>query len=348
MLIASLIDAGISNKLLEKELQKRLKMTGWSLEVNTTQRHHFPAKLLSVKGDITFRSPYHMREIISDASFTPETKSLMLKILDNLIAAEAKVHNIPPSKIHFHELNSIDTLVDITGFCYCLELLGISQVHASPLNVGRPAPATIEILKKCRAQVYSDNPAVELTTPTGAAILSTISKSFGNMPELKIEKSGFGAGHKIIEKTPNILNALIGAAGAVHTMFETDEVILIETNIDDMDPRLYPHVMEKLFLSGAKDVWLTQVLMKKGRPGIILSALSSIENESELARIIFRETTTLGIRRQSVPRFLLNRETKPGKKIARLPGGETKIKSEYETTRQKAIKTSTPLIKILY
>ena len=347
MILASLIDAGLSARQLGGKLKNALKIPGWRLSVSECERHHMPAKLLKVKGDVSFDSPRQMRNIITRAAFTGAAKKNMLSILDTLVLAESRVHNVPAGKVHFHELNSIDTLIDISGACLALEMLGIAQVQASPINVGRPAPATLKIITEKKTPVYSTIPDVELATPTGIAIITTLATSFGDMPCLHPEKAGFGAGEKILAGIPNLLSVIIGTTRPQPAGYDMDETVLLETNIDDMDPRLYPYVTEKLFSAAAKDVWLTQVLMKKGRPGIVLSVLCAAQQEKELIDIIFKETTTLGIRRSLHPRYTLKREKKDDEKIALLPNGKTRKKSEFEDARQKALKSSHPLRNIL-
>ena len=347
MILASLIDAGLSYRQLEEKLKNALKISNWRLSVSACERHHMPAKLLKVQGDIHFNSPQHMKNIIKRAAFPATAKKRMLSVLDTLVVAESEVHNVAVNKVHFHELNSIDTLIDISGACLALEMLGIEKVHASPVNVGRPAPATLKIITGSQTPVYSTIPGMELATPTGMAIITTMATSFGDMPCLQPEKAGFGAGEKLLTEAPNLLNVIIGTTRQEPAGYDMDEAVLLETNIDDMDPRLYPYVTEKLFTAAAKDVWLTQVLMKKGRPGIILSVLCAAQREKELVDIIFKETTTLGIRRSLHPRYILKREKKNDEKIALLPHGKTRKKSEFENTRQKALKSSTPLRAIL-
>jgi len=260
------------------------------------------------------------------------------------------VHNIPPDKIHFHEINSIDTLIDVAGSSLAFDMLGIEEIYSSPLNLGRAAPATLEIVKAKSVPVYSSNPRVEMTTPTGAAIISSVAKAFGVMPEMKIESTGSGAGTFDFDDTPNILSLMIGTQASRKirdSSIPTDNVKVVETNIDDMDPRIYPYVMEKLFACGAKDVWLNQVIMKKGRPGIVLSVICSQEIENTVVNIIFKETTTLGIRSYPCSRHVLRRDTGTDRKTAYVPGSKPKVKSEFEKVKLQAQAQHKPLKNIL-
>lgn len=346
MIIASLIDSGLSAEILEKTLKKKLKTKDWELKVSITKNYHFPAKNLSVSGERHFTSPFEIRNIIKKSDLSDTVKKNSLKILDTLISAESKVHGVPTGKVHFHELNSMDTLIDITGACQALELLNIDKVFCSEINIGRPAPATLEILKEKQLPVYS-NSTFETATPTGISIISNIAESFGAMPALVIEKSGYGAGTNEIPNMQNFLQVIIGSSELLKNTFEKDEVIILETNIDDMDLRVFPYVMENLFSAGAKDVWFTQIIMKKGRPAVKLSVICDLNHENEIVDIIFNETTTLGIRRMPCSRHILKRELSDGKKKAFLKKSKVKISAEYEVAKQKAIKTHQPVKDLL-
>lgn len=349
MLLSSLIDAGISAADLERLLKRNLRINDFQIEVKSVERHHLPAKSLTVSNDRHLSSPDEMKTIIRKSRLTNSSKILTMKILDTLISAEAKVHGISKRNVHFHEISSMDTLIDIVGFCICAELLKIDEIYCSPVNIGRAAPAALEIIRANKIPVYSDNAEFELATPTGAAILSQVCKNFGAMPAFIIKKLGFGAGLRDIPSRSNLLSIVIGTvvSGARNSRYEKDEVVLLETNIDDMDPRIYPYVVEELMASGAKDVWLSNVIMKKGRPGIVLSLICLPEIENTMLSIIFAETTTLGIRRNICQRHILKREINKGEKTAYLPDGKTRVKSEFEVSRKKAIKSQIPLKNIL-
>lgn len=346
MILASLINAGVNPGELEESLKKNLKVNGWKLRVSNNSSIHFPVTTLTVEGKKHFSSTKEIAGIIKNSSFSNDLKVKGLSIFGTLVKAEAKVHEVPEDRVHFHEINSIDTLVDIMGAVVCLDKLKIEKVISSPVNLGSQMPATIEIVKTKKLPVFSSDSSFEMTTPTGAAIISALANEFGEMPLLKVEKYGFGSGTKKLSKGFSIMKVVVGIEEKIGE-FDTDLSVLLETNIDDMDPRIYPYVMEKLFSAGAKDVWFTQVLMKKGRPGIILSALCSGENEQKLAEIIFSETTTLGIRRFSVPRYILKRKLTGDKKIAYFSDGKRKIKSEYEVIRNKALKSGQSISDLL-
>lgn len=347
MIIASLISAGLSAATLERRLKAALKTGGWTLKTAAVTRYHYPAILLTVKGDKQFDSPFEILRILKRSSLPAWSRSKAVAVIETLIEAESKVHGVPRGHVHFHELNSIDTLIDAAGACLAVELLGIDTVLSSPLNTGRPAPASLEIIKKFAVPVYSDNHRFELSTPTGTAIIANISEGFGPMPEMTVKSAGFSAGTQVIEGKQNILQSFIGESRGTAAIPGSDEVILLETNIDDMDPRVYPYVTELLLKAGAKDAWLTQIIMKKGRPGITLSVLCAPEKEGELSSLIFRETTTLGIRRLPVQRRTLPRLTRGMIKSAMLAGKEKKSSIEFEAAKKLALRTGKPLKDIL-
>lgn len=347
MIIASLLDAGLSTALLEKKLKNALKISGWSLKLSTVGRYHYPAKLLTVKGEKQFSSPHEIVRILKRSKLSAPTKAKAIAIIETIIRAESKVHGIPKDQVHFHELNSIDTLIDVAGSCLALEILGVDRVYSSPLNMGRPAPASLEIVKEKKTPVFSDNSIYELSTPTGTAVITNIAESFGPMPPMIIEKTGISTGTQVIAGKHNILQAFIGRPVIESDDAGKDKVVLLETNIDDMDPRIYPYVSELLLKSGAKDVWLTQIIMKKGRPGITLSVICDTENEGKAADIIFNETTTLGIRRMPITRHILPREYGKSHKTAILPSGKNRSRIEYETAKTQAKNSKTPLKTIL-
>lgn len=344
MLLASLIDAGLPAAKLENALKRGLRIGGWKLKATKMTEYHYPSLNVKVLNDRRFNSPYEMLRTVKRSRLPAKAKSSSEKIINTLIRAESRVHGVRADKVHFHELNALDTLVDACGACLAVEMLGIEEVYSSPLNTGRPAPAAVEIIKEGGIPVFSNDALHELSTPTGTAIISNIASGFGPMPLMSISASGRGAGSLITKHSPNVLASYIGTAEAAA---RAESLILLETNIDDMDPRIYPYVSGLLFEAGAKDVWLTQVIMKKGRPGIVVSVLAEAGLEGELTGIIFRETTTLGIRRQAVDRIALRRKYGKAVKTAYLRGGERKSSVEFETAKKRAISTGIPLKELL-
>lgn len=347
MILASLFDSGLSYKKLETLLKKCLGLKDWSFVIKTKEsNYHVPVKQLNIKGEKRFNSPQYMKKLIRTSRLPENVKNMSLRVLECLITAESRAHKVPSRNVHFHELNSLDTLIDVVGCCFALDLLKIDKIFCSPINIGSPAFATLEILKDKKIPVYTKNSKEELATPTGVAIISTICSDFGDMPVMEVEKSGYGAGTKNLPG--NLLCVLIGTTKERQAVkYDKDEVVSLETNIDDMDPRIYPYIMDKILKAGAKDVWFNQVLMKKGRPGIVFSVLCNQKDENKILELIFNETTTIGIRRNLVKRYVLKRENKSEEKISYLNNGKYKVKSEFKLAHKKALKAKIPLYKIM-
>jgi len=345
MILSALVDAGLSEKYLADEL-KKLSIEKFTLRFTDVQKNGMHSKFVEISCGEQLREFSKVKKIIKKSKLKESIKQRGLKIYSKIAAAESKVHSINVDKIHFHEIAQVDTIIDIFGAVIGIDALKIEKVYSSSLNLGVPAPATVEILKDI--SVYSTDDKNELSTPTGAAIISTIAEKIGPIPEMKIEKTGAGAGTADFEK-PNILRVYLGTSDApisLEKYFSTDEKILLETNIDDMDSRIFPYITEKLFGNGAIDAWLTNIHSKKGRPGIILSVLAQIKDEKKLADIIFYETTTLGIRRFPVTRVILSRKKDRIYKVAKL-GNSLKRMTEYEDAVKIAKKTNVPLREVL-
>lgn len=358
MLLASLIDAGADAKRIGRQLRK-LPVKGWSLELRSVRKQGIAALHLEVKqGRQPERHLPDIFRIIDRAKLSDKVTGSAYMIFSALAQAEAKVHKAPIGHVHFHEVGAVDAIVDIVGTCLALEDLEIDEVRCSPLNVGHgtvrcahgllpvPAPATALLIKNAR--VYQNDIAGELVTPTGAAILTTLAKTFGPMPEMTVAAVGHGAGTKELG-VPNMVRAFIGDAPASRPTAEG--LVLLETNIDDMNPQAYQHVMELLFAAGALDVWMAPVYMKKNRPGVVLSALVPAAKEQQAVELVFAETTSLGIRRSSVERRTLAREAATVKtiygpvkgKVALLPDGMKRFMPEYGDCRRAALKHGAPL-----
>ncbi|MEF9437544.1 MAG: nickel pincer cofactor biosynthesis protein LarC [Candidatus Mariimomonas ferrooxydans] len=318
-----------------------------------------------------------VRRIIKDSSLSKDIKQKGLSVFKRLFEAEAKVHGEKYDRIHLHELGAIDCIVDIFGTLIGFDILGIKRFYSSPVNLGSgmigmtvasgdppgrehgilpvPAPATAELLKNAR--VYSSGTCFELTTPTGAAIVSTLAGGFGPMPCMDVLNVGVGAGNKDLKDRPNVLRLFIGQYPVPCGTGQgtEDKVIVIETNIDDMNPQIYEYVIEKLFKAGALDVFLTQVIMKKGRPGIKLTALCIDDKKEDIMKIILRETTSIGLRFYEAQRKTLHREIKSvhskfGKinvKISRLGKDILNTAPEYRDCRKIAKKFNIPLLEVM-
>jgi uncharacterized protein (TIGR00299 family) protein len=303
-----------------------------------------------------------IRQIILAAAISESAKTTAIRTFEALGAAEAKIHNVPIESIHFHEVGAVDAIVDIVCAAVGAEALGVDEIVCSALNVGGgtvkcahgtfpvPAPATVELLKD--ASVYSSGIQAELVTPTGAAIAKTLATRFSAFPEMKIEKSAYGAGSRDFPGHPNVLRIVIGEslpALAGKTKYET--ISVLEANLDDLNPQVFGYVMDRLLEEGALDVFGMPVQMKKNRPGTLLTVLCKPEDAEKLTQLVFSETTTLGVRRREESRQTLARRwenvrTEWGEvriKIASMNGTVTNYAPEYEDCRRIAAEHHVPL-----
>jgi uncharacterized protein (TIGR00299 family) protein len=300
----------------------------------------------------------HLREIekIIDASAVSElVKGRSNSIFRRLAEAEGKVHGVAAEKVHFHEVGAMDAIIDIVGACIGFELLGIERFVCSKIHLGSgfvdmahgkfpvPPPAVTELLKG--VPFYSTEIQGELATPTGVAIVTTVCEEFGSGAEMTVDQVGYGAGTREYDGFPNVLRMIIGETAAVRSQNTTDQLVLLETNIDDLSPQVLGFVMERAFEIGALDCWFTPIQMKKNRPAVMLSILCESERRTELSELIYQETTTLGIRVRSVERECLEREfvsveTEFGPidvKIGKLNGRVVNAMPEYEQVRRIAL-----------
>jgi uncharacterized protein (TIGR00299 family) protein len=386
MILGALVDAGVSPSELKKQLLC-LPIKGYRLEVKAVKRAGLAATKVNVvlrqgkggKGKgFEGRKFKDIENIVKKSSLPNDIKRKGLSIFKRLFKAEAKVHGESIEKVHLHELGAVDCIIDIFGALIGLELLGVKKIYSSPVNIGSgsvkarhgilpvPSPAAAQLLKD--VPVYSSGARFELATPTGAALLSGLVEEFCPMPELRISKIGMGAGNKNFKEQPNVLRFFIGQKADYRTQNPpsppfskggkggiNDWVTEIETNIDDMNPQIYEHVLERLFKAGAIDVFLTQVIMKKGRPGIKLSLLCTRDKKDLLSGIILTETTSIGLRFHEVRRKTLERSIKPVKtrygsikvKISRSGRGRVKVTPEYEDCKKIARKFNIPLLDVL-
>lgn len=348
MLLGALIDLGLAPAELERTLQKTIPVKGWRLIVGDEERQKWPAKTFRIEGDRPFGSPEQMKRAVRQSRLPQAVKERALAMLSSLQWAESQAHGHGRGDFDPDGLGLLDTLVDVVGNAWGFWRLGIAEVTASPVNTGRMAPATVHLLARNRIPAYSLELGAELATPTGVAILSHLAQNFASLPTLEIKKAGYGAGKIDLPGRPNVLVLYQGKDLSCESgSWDREPVLQLETAIDDMDPRLYPHVSDLLFRAGALDVWWVCAGMKKGRPGILFSVLGRAQDEDRLVKILFEETTTLGIRRFSVDRWVLPRYHRGNRKIARLPGGRRKSQVEYEIARRRALSDSVSLKKIL-
>jgi pyridinium-3,5-bisthiocarboxylic acid mononucleotide nickel chelatase len=304
-----------------------------------------------------------IKAIITASSISESAKKTAIAIFEALGRAEAKIHNTSIESVHFHEVGAVDAMVDIICGAVGAEALGVDEIICSPLNVGGgsvkcahgtipvPAPATLELLAD--APVYSSGVQVELVTPTGAAIVKTLASRFGTFPEMKIEKSGYGAGSRDFPGHPNVVRLTIGEASSTSLAAKvaSDTITVLEANLDDLNPQVFGYVMDQLFEEGALDAFAVPVQMKKSRPGTLLTVLCKPEDANKLTQLIFTETTTIGLRRRNETRQTLARRwenvlTSWGEvriKIASMNGTVTNYAPEYEDCRRIAAANHVPL-----
>lgn len=312
--------------------------------------------------DASVRNLADIEKIIDDSSLKDSVKQLSKKIFGEIARAEAKVHNKPISDVHFHEVGAVDSIVDIVGAAICIDLLNVDRIYSSPLHDGTgfiecqhgklpvPVPAVMEMLTESNIPYIVEDINTELITPTGIGIIKTIASGFGAMPPMTVDRVGYGSGKRETGRF-NALRCVLGTAS--DEGIKDNEIAVLETNIDDMNPELLGYVMDVLFESGALDVFYTPVYMKKNRPGVMLTVLTEKEKEKKLVDIILKETSTLGIRKTFATRYVMNRENryvdtefgKIGVKEAYFEGIK-KFAPEFEDCRKAAQKHNVPLWKI--
>ncbi len=358
MIVAAFINAGLPSEYLFEELKKiklinsKLPKEDLFITKEIAWSHLRATQFITVENKIRIERYDEMKKIVNESEFSEIIKEKIMKILEKLFKAESKVHGNCIENVHLHELSNIDTLIDICGCLVGLEYFGVNKIYSTPINVGLginlgnrkkptirakgsqlkeggqnynnfpiPAPATIELLKNI--PIFSSGQKMELTTPTGAAIVATLCDEFGDIPLMKIEHVGYGAGTRS-NKTPSIFRILIGEE-FLNLDNRVEKLLHIETNIDDLNPQVYGFVFNRLFALGALDVYLNNIIMKKQRPAINLNVLCKEEKKEEIINAIFNETTSSGIRVKSVDRITLDREIKD-------------IKTKWGVVRVKFIK----------
>ena len=365
MNLGAMIDLGIDPQFLKAELDK-LNLPGWELIVEKDQRHGITGTKVTVVQTRHEHAHRHLSDItgILDRSGLDEKdKELSKKIFFKIATAEAKVHGIPVDHVHFHEVGAVDSIIDVAGAAICYNALQVEAVHVSTVEVGGgfvncdhgrlpvPAPATAEIL--AGIPIKKDGVSFEATTPTGAAILSTLGSIFTPSITMRIEKTAYGIGHKENDTVPNVLRVFLG-----ETLEESEaghDAMLVQCNIDDMNPELYDNITERLFREGASDVYLTNIMMKKGRPGIILNVICENELTESVKNIIFTESTSLGIRSFPFRKDTLVRKFEKIKtlygevevKRSFYKGKEVSCKPEYEECKRIAAERGIP-VKVVY
>jgi uncharacterized protein (TIGR00299 family) protein len=370
MFLAALLDAGLEPKVLLNELKKaalgfyefkRTRAVRGGIAGTRVEIVAPPAQPERKLGEI--------ETLLKSSGLAESVKERAVKIFTRLAEVEGRLHNKPAGEVHFHEVGAVDALVDVVGACLGLDILGISELVCSPLNVGGgrapaehgslpvPAPATAELLKGI--PIYSTGVEAELVTPTGAVLVSTLASSFGPLPAMKVERIGYGAGEKEVPGQPNIARLFLGERAervSAQPGAEGDELVsVIEANLDDMSPQLYGYLVEQALAAGALDVTCSPVQMKKNRPGFTVTLLARTERADSLAQLLFEQTTTIGVRiyetrRKVLERDLASVETPYGSvriKVAKRDGKVLNVAPEYEDCRRLAAEKSVPLKQVI-
>ena len=367
MVLGALVDAGADLREIEHELRK-LKLEGWSISAEKVRRRAIFATQVMVEASEQrhHRGLAAILRLIDEAGLAPRAAERARKIFTRLGQAEAQVHQMPVEEVHFHEVGAVDSIVDIVGAAIGFELLGLDEFACSALDVGAgqvktahgvlpvPAPATAELL--CGAPTFSSGILRELVTPTGAAIASTLAARYAEMPRMTLRAVGYGAGAADLAEKPNVLRLMIGEREASEPgEYWGAPVTVIETNVDDMSPQIYGYFAERALAAGALDVFSTAAQMKKNRPGLLVTILSEPERAAALIDLVFRETTTIGVRAYEVRRKTLEREvvtveTEFGKvqvKASRMNGSLLNAAPEYEDCQRIAAERGVPLKQVM-
>lgn len=359
MFVGALLDLGLPLDRLRAELKKvptlRFDIRSRKKTIHSLRASQFQVTCPKQEAP---RSWKQIRDLIKRSKLDAGIKSTSSEIFAALAAAEAKIHGVPIDQVHFHEVGATDSVVDIVAAAVGVRELAIEAFYFSVIPLGHgmipsahgllpaPGPATLELLRGL--PVIGVDIDAETVTPTGAAIVRTLGKQFANQPAMTIENIGYGAGKKEFAERPNLFRIILGRADSSASL---EEMLVIETNIDDMNPQLFDHVMDRLFAAGARDVFLAPIQMKKNRPATLLSVIAEPRHRQKLSEIIFKETSTLGLRYHPVSRMILKRETKKVKtrfgavtvKIIEQLDGTKRAAPEYDDLKRIARANNIPL-----
>jgi uncharacterized protein (TIGR00299 family) protein len=363
MFVAALVDLGLPIETLKSEL-KKIPSLKYRLEVGTKKVNAIRAarfRVLTGKKE-SQRTWEEIRRLIDGSTLDAQVKERTVEIFSRLAEAEGKIHGVAPKRVHFHEVGATDSIVDIVSTAIGIHHLKIDSFYFSRIPLGRgltrtrhgplplPGPATLELLKGLPVEFIDLDG--ETVTPTGAAMIAALERRFGERPLMTVEKIGYGAGAKEFPDRPNILRLVLGQDS---TAWQQDEMVVIEANIDDMNPELYDYALDRLFAAGARDVFLSPIQMKKNRPGTLLRIIAEPALREKLSEIVLRETTTIGLRYFPVQRVILKRSTARVKtrfgtvavKIVEEPDGTKRATPEYDNLKRIAAAKKIPL-KALY
>ena len=365
MMLGALVDAGVPVEVIQDAVDS-LGVERVEIAVDEVTRHGLGATKIDVRvtRSTVIRTWPHVKQLLEGASLALPVRQRALDVFERLALAEARIHRTSPDLVHFHEIGGLDAFADIVGTAAGLHYLGLNEVHASPVATGMgmtrgehglipvPTPAVLELLKG--APMYSGGVPFELCTPTGAAILAGVVTTWGDMPEMVVTAVGAGAGDRDLDEVPNVLRLVVG--DAVSTPATGDAGVVLEANVDDLDPRLWPGVIGALLDAGASDAWLTPIHMKKGRPAVTVSVLATPAHVDALRRVLFRETSTIGLREREVVKRSLDRSVEVVRladgeeirvKVARLDGEVVNAVPEFEDVAALAAKQERPVKAVL-
>ncbi len=368
MALASLVDAGADLEAVVSVL-RGLPVKGWHISAEPVLRCGIAATHVNVQAAETgvVRTHAHIAGLLTEARLPERVRVRALATFEALAEVEGRLHRRPPAQVHFHELGGIDAIVDIVGTCTALELLGVDEVHASPVATGtgmirsshgalpNPAPAVIELLRG--APTYGRDLQVELTTPTGAALVAALAVGWGPMPPMRVETSGFGAGSRDIDGLPNATQVVIGRAtladGATRDPLVSSGLpaVLLEANLDDATGEVLAHTVAELLGAGANDAWITPMIMKKGRPAHMVSAVCDPALADQVVKVMMAETGTLGVRGQTLTRWLARRhieEVEVEGYPVRIKVSPGRVKAEYDDVARVAQRVGKPIREITW
>lgn len=359
MALGSLVDAGASPDEV-RELCERLPVGGWSLEFEAVMRGGIGGTKAWVRtrDSTVHRTAGHIVGLVEEARLPDRVARRSIAVFEALAAAEGRIHRRPPAQVHFHEVGGLDAIIDVVGTCAALEILGVDEVHASAVATGRgmvrsahglipvPAPAVVELLRD--APTYGIEVSAELTTPTGAALLASTAVSWGPLPAMTIEASGFGAGTKEFDDRPNLTQVVLGSRGAVKATGQP--VLLLEVNVDDATGETLAHAIASCLQAGAHDAWVTPMLMKKGRPAHTVSVLVDVALGEQLAEVLAAETGSLGVRGQTLERWPLARDedlVEVEGRTVRVKVSAGRVKVEHDDAARAAAHLGLPLRQVV-
>ncbi|MDP9395532.1 MAG: nickel pincer cofactor biosynthesis protein LarC [Actinomycetota bacterium] len=366
MFLAALVDAGAPLDVVQASVDA-VDIEPVRLVVEPTERHGIGATRVQVHVPRTtvVRTWGNIRDLLDKAELDDGVRARALDVFQRLATAEAAVHRTSPEQVHFHEVGGHDAIADVVGTCAALEALGVDDAVAGPVALGHgmvrsahgllpvPAPAVVALLADAGAPVHSGPAPYEMCTPTGAALLAATVRRWGALPAMRVSASGFGAGSRDLDEVPNVLRVVLGEP--VADVSPASSALVLEANVDDLDPRLWPPVIARLLEAGASDAWLTPILMKKGRPAHTLSVLVAAEQVEAVRRVVFTETTSLGVREQPVAKSALERRMlrvdvggEPvDVKLGLLGGAVVNAQPEYEHVAAAAARLGRPVKSVL-